>query len=111
MGGVGGHADTCELELQKEADTKPEWRPPSMKLGTNPTVKNFETFWKPFRAALLGSDTDELRKVTRFPLRASEAAQLNVSRYPDQQRIRADPQDRSCLTWEPLAERVRRKTC
>jgi hypothetical protein len=68
--GPGATPTTAELELQKEADAKPEWPPPGMKLGANPTVKNFEVFWKPFRAALLVADTDALAKVTRFPLRA-----------------------------------------
>lgn len=68
--GPGATPTPAELELQKEADAKPAWPPPGMKLGANPTVKNFEAFWKPFRAALLVSDTDALAKVTRFPLRA-----------------------------------------
>ena len=68
--GPGATPTPAELELQKEADAKPEWPPPGMKLGANATVKNFEAFWKPFRAALLASDTDALAKVTRFPLRA-----------------------------------------
>lgn len=68
--GPGATPTPAELELQKEADAKPEWPPPGMKLGANPSVKNFEAFWKQFRAALLVSDTDSLAKVTQFPLRA-----------------------------------------
>jgi len=59
-----------ELELQKEADEAPEWPPPSLKLGKNPSVKNFEVFWKPFRAAMLASDMDALAGMTQFPVQA-----------------------------------------
>jgi hypothetical protein len=62
-----------ELKLLAEAAAAPAWRPPGVKLGKNPTVKNFEEFWKPFRAALLASDTDAVAKVTRFPFRAGTA--------------------------------------
>jgi len=58
------------VELLAEAAAAPAWPPPGVKLGKNPTVKNFEEFWKPFRAALLASDTDAVAKVTRFPFRA-----------------------------------------
>jgi hypothetical protein len=57
------------MELLTEAAAAPAWPPPGVKLGKNPTVKNFEEFWKPFRAALLASDTDAVAKVTRFPFR------------------------------------------
>jgi hypothetical protein len=66
----GAKPTPAELELLAEAAAAPAWPPPGVKLGKNPTVKNFEEFWKPFRAALLASDADAVAKVTRFPFRA-----------------------------------------
>jgi hypothetical protein len=66
----GAKPTPAELELLAEAAAAPTWPPPGVKLGKNPTVKNFEEFWKPFRAALLASDADAVAKVTRFPFRA-----------------------------------------
>jgi hypothetical protein len=65
----GAKPTADELELLAEA-AAPAWPPPGVKLGKNPTVKSFELFWKPFRAALLASDMSTLAKMTRFPLRA-----------------------------------------
>jgi hypothetical protein len=59
-----------DLELLKEAAAAPAWPPPGKKLGKSPTVKNFEAFWKPFRAALLAPDMDALAKMTTFSFRA-----------------------------------------
>ena len=54
----------------KEADTDDKGLPPGTKLGKNASVKNFEAFWKPFREALLASDTNALAKLTAVPFRA-----------------------------------------
>ena len=66
----GAKPTPAGVELLAEAAAAPAWPPPGVKLGKNPTVKNFEEFWKPFRAALLASDTDTVAKATRFPFRA-----------------------------------------
>jgi hypothetical protein len=59
------------LQLEAEADeVEKSALPPNAKAGKNPTVKNFEAFWKPFRQALLASDLNALSKVTMFPVRA-----------------------------------------
>ena len=62
-----------ELELLAEAagpEAQAKGLPPGVAIDKNPTVKSFETFWKPFRAALLASDMDAVAKATRFPFRA-----------------------------------------
>jgi hypothetical protein len=69
-GPPGAKPASEDLELLAEAARGPAWPPAGVKLGKNPTVKNFEEFWKPFRLALLASDTDAVAKVTRFPFRA-----------------------------------------
>jgi hypothetical protein len=70
--GPGATPSREELALEAEADevAKSQGLRPGAKAGKNPTVKNFEAFWKPFRQALLASDMDALAEVTMFPLRA-----------------------------------------
>jgi hypothetical protein len=69
--GPGATPSREELALEAEADeVEKSALPPGVAIGKNPTVKSFEVFWKPFRAALLASDTNALAKMTRFPFRA-----------------------------------------
>jgi hypothetical protein len=68
--GSGATPSREELKLEAEADeVEKSALPPGVAIGKNPGVKSFEMFWKPFRAALLASDTDAVAKVTRFPFR------------------------------------------
>jgi hypothetical protein len=67
----GAKPNAEELELLAEAAAaEAKGLPPGVAIDKNPTVKSFETFWKPFRAALLASDMETLAKATRFPFRA-----------------------------------------
>jgi hypothetical protein len=58
-----------ELLAEAAETEKSQGLRPGAKEGKNPTVKNFEAFWKPFRKALLDSDMDAVAKVTMFPFR------------------------------------------
>jgi hypothetical protein len=69
--GPGATPSREELALEAEADeVQKSALPPGVALDKDPGVKSFETFWKPFRKALLASDMDALMKATRFPFRA-----------------------------------------
>jgi hypothetical protein len=68
--GPGATPTPEDLQLLKEAEAQPDWPPPGKKLGKNPTVKSFEAFWKPFRAAFIASDMAALEKLSTFPFRA-----------------------------------------
>jgi hypothetical protein len=59
------------LALEAEADeVEKSALPPGVAIDKNPGVKSFEMFWRPFRKALLASDTSALATLTRFPFRA-----------------------------------------
>jgi hypothetical protein len=69
--GPGATPSPGDSELLAEAaeTEKSQGLRPGAKEGKNPTVKNFEAFWKPFRKALLDSDMAAVANVTMFPFR------------------------------------------
>jgi hypothetical protein len=67
-GATPSPGDSELLAEAAETEKSQGLRPGAME-GKNPTVKNFEAFWKRFRTALLDSDMDAVANVTMFPFR------------------------------------------